>query len=78
MARKLTVALEQLLHPTLDPEVCREELASGLDASPSEDTGEVVFTAEVAESLSNENRDVILVRNETSPEDSHGVHAAGG
>ena len=71
-------ALDQLLHPTLDPQAPREEIAAGLGASPGAATGEVVFTAEEAESRAAENRAVILVRTETSPEDIHGMHAARG
>src|SRR5579872_328989 len=71
-------ALDQLLHPTLDPLAAREQIASGLGASPGAATGEVVFTAEEAEKLAADHRDVILVQTETSPEDIHGMHAARG
>jgi pyruvate,orthophosphate dikinase len=71
-------ALNQLLHPTLDPDAPKEQIAVGLGASPGAATGEVAFTAEEAEKLAAENRDVILVRTETSPEDIHGMHAARG
>jgi len=71
-------ALDQLLHPTLDPNAPREQIAAGLGASPGAATGEVAFTAEEAEKLAADNRDVILVRTETSPEDIHGMHAAKG
>src|SRR5476651_900094 len=71
-------ALNQLLHPTLDPNAPREQIAVGLGASPGAATGEVAFTAEEAEKLAADNRDVILVRTETSPEDIHGMHAARG
>ena len=71
-------ALNQLLHPTLDPDAPREQIAIGLGASPGAATGEVAFTAEEAEKLAADNRDVILVRTETSPEDIHGMHAARG
>ncbi|HWY62998.1 MAG TPA: pyruvate, phosphate dikinase [Rhizomicrobium sp.] len=71
-------ALDQLLHPTLDPHAAKEEFAAGLGASPGAATGEVVFTAEEAEELAVQNRAVILVRTETSPEDIHGMHAARG
>ena len=50
----------------------------GLGASPGAATGEVAFTAEEAEKLAADNRSVILVRTETSPEDIHGMHAARG
>jgi pyruvate,orthophosphate dikinase len=71
-------ALDQLLHPTLDPDAPKTEIASGLGASPGAATGEVVFTADEAEKLAADHRDVILVRTETSPEDIHGMHAAKG
>src|ERR1700755_86797 len=71
-------SLNQLLHPTLDPNAPREQIAIGLGASPGAATGEVAFTAEEAEKLAADHRDVILVRTETSPEDIHGMHAARG
>jgi len=71
-------ALNQLLHPTLDPDAPREQIAVGLGASPGAATGEVAFTAEDAEKLAADGKDVILVRTETSPEDIHGMHAARG
>jgi pyruvate, orthophosphate dikinase len=71
-------ALDQLLHPTLDPAAPKELIASGLAASPGAATGEAVFTADEAEHAAGEGRDVILVRLETSPEDIHGMHAAKG
>ena len=55
-----------------------EQIAAGLGASPGAATGEVAFTAEEAEKLAADNRAVILVRTETSPEDIHGMHAAKG
>ncbi|MBS0471773.1 MAG: pyruvate, phosphate dikinase [Proteobacteria bacterium] len=71
-------ALDQLLHPTLDPNAPKEQIAIGLAASPGAATGEVAFTADEAEKLAADHRDVILVRTETSPEDIHGMHAARG
>jgi pyruvate,orthophosphate dikinase len=71
-------ALDQLLHPTLDPNAPKTEIAAGLGASPGAATGEAVFTADEAEKLASDNHDVILVRTETSPEDIHGMHAARG
>jgi pyruvate, orthophosphate dikinase len=78
VARVDPAALDQLLHPTLDPGAKKEVIASGLSASPGAATGEVVFTADEAEHAAGEGRDVILVRLETSPEDIHGMHAAKG
>ena len=71
-------ALDQLLHPTLDPKAERRVVAAGLPASPGAATGKVVFDADEAERLSQLGDAVILVREETSPEDIHGMHAARG
>jgi pyruvate,orthophosphate dikinase len=71
-------ALDQLLHPTIDPDAAREVLATGLPASPGAACGEIVFSADEAESLKAEGHRLILVRVETSPEDIHGMHAAEG
>ena len=72
------MALDQLLHPTLDPKAPRDVIAKGLPASPGAASGQVVFSAEEAEHLANRGEKVILVRIETSPEDIHGMHAAAG
>ncbi len=71
-------ALDQLLHPSLDPKAPRKVLTKGLPASPGAATGEVVFTPEKAEQWVASGRKVILVRTETSPEDIHGMHVAAG
>jgi pyruvate, orthophosphate dikinase len=71
-------ALDQLLHPTLDPKAPRTLLAKGLPASPGAASGVVVFTADEAESRAQKGEAIILVRIETSPEDIHGMHAARG
>ncbi|NNM76991.1 pyruvate, phosphate dikinase [Sphingomonas sp. ID1715] len=71
-------ALDQLLHPTLDPEAERDVLTKGLPASPGAASGEVVFDADTAETRAQLGAAVILVRIETSPEDIHGMHAAKG
>jgi pyruvate,orthophosphate dikinase len=71
-------ALDQLLHPTLDPNAKKTVLARGLPASPGAACGIVVFSAEVAEERAHHKEKVILVRIETSPEDIHGMHAAQG
>ena len=71
-------ALDQLLHPTLDPAAERDVLARGLPASPGAASGAVVFHADEAEAWAAKGRAVILVRAETSPEDIHGMHAAQG
>ncbi|MDN5928087.1 MAG: pyruvate, phosphate dikinase [Hyphomicrobiales bacterium] len=71
-------SLDQLLHPTIDPDANRDVIGVGLPASPGAATGEIVFSSEVAEAAKKEGRKVILVRVETSPEDIHGMHAAEG
>ncbi|MBV9687783.1 MAG: pyruvate, phosphate dikinase [Alphaproteobacteria bacterium] len=71
-------SLDQLLHPTLDPNAKATVLARGLPASPGAASGKVVFSAEEAEALAVRGEAVILVRIETSPEDIHGMHAAKG
>jgi pyruvate, orthophosphate dikinase len=71
-------ALDQLLHPSIDPAAEKNIIAKGLPASPGAAAGEIVFDADEAEALKNQGREVILVRIETSPEDIHGMHAAAG
>jgi pyruvate, orthophosphate dikinase len=71
-------SLDQLLHPSLDPDAPRDLILSGLPASPGAASGEVVFNSDEAERLAQEGKAVILVRVETSPEDIHGMHAAKG
>ena len=71
-------ALDQLLHPTLDPKAPRDVLTKGLPASPGAASGIAVFDSDTAERRSNAGDAVILIRTETSPEDIHGMHAARG
>ena len=71
-------ALDQLLHPTIDPAARRDLIATGLPASPGAASGEIVFSSDEAEAMKAQRRKVILVRVETSPEDIHGMHAAEG
>jgi pyruvate,orthophosphate dikinase len=68
--------LDQLLHPTVDPKTNATVLATGLPASPGAAQGQVVFSPDEAEELARENAKVILVRQETSPDDFHGMVAA--
>ena len=70
--------LDQILHPSLDPNAVKTVIAKGLPASPGAASGEVVFTADEAEEAAGKGHKVILVRVETSPEDIHGMHAAQG
>jgi len=72
-------ALDQLLHPMLDPNAPRTMLSKGLPASPGAASGKVVFSAEDAERwVKDKNEKVILVRAETSPEDIGGMHVSQG
>ena len=72
------IALDQLLHPTLDPDAEKTVIVAGLPASPGAAAGEIVLTADRAEEQAANGKQVILVRLETSPEDIHGMHAAAG
>ena len=78
VARVDPQSLDQLLHPTLDPDAPRDVLTRGLPASPGAASGAVVFDADTAEKHAELGEAVILVRTETSPEDIHGMHAAKG
>jgi pyruvate,orthophosphate dikinase len=71
-------SLDQLLHPTIDPTAERDVIGAGLPASPGAATGKIVFDSDEAERLGAAGEAVILVRDETSPEDIHGMHAARG
>jgi len=68
--------LDQLLHPVIDPGARAEEIATGLPASPGAASGQAVFDPDVAEQRAAEGIRVILVRDETTPEDFHGIVAA--
>jgi len=78
IARVDPAALDQLLHPTLDPDAARDVLTKGLPASPGAASGFAVFDSDTAEKRAANGDAVILVRVETSPEDIHGMHAAKG
>ena len=71
-------SLDQLLHPAIDPKAERDVFAAGLPASPGAAVGKIVLTSAEAERLGSSGESVILVREETSPEDIHGMHAAKG
>ena len=71
-------SLDQLLHPTLDPDANKDVVTKGLPASPGAASGKVVFTSEEAEIQANAGASVILCRQETSPEDISGMHASAG
>ena len=76
--------LDDLLHPTLDPNAKKAAikegrlLTSALNASPGAAVGQVVFSADDAEQWAGEGKKVVLVRVETSPEDIHGMHSSQG
>lgn len=70
-------AIDQLLHPIIDPKAKTEVIAKGLPASPGAAVGKVVFDADTAAELGDSEK-VILVRAETSPDDIHGMDAAQG
>ncbi|QNA84772.1 pyruvate, phosphate dikinase [Sphingomonas sp. So64.6b] len=78
VARVDPQALDQLLHPTLDPNAVRDVLTKGLPASPGAASGAAVFDSDTAEKRAAAGDSVILIRVETSPEDIHGMHAAKG
>jgi pyruvate,orthophosphate dikinase len=70
--------LEQMLYPRLDPKFKGESLATGLPASPGAASGQAIFDADRAETLGKQGFKVILVREETKPEDIHGFFASQG
>ncbi len=76
VARIDASSLDQLLHPMIAPSYKRDILCTGLPASPGAAVGQVVFDPDEAADLGARGEDVILVRDETSPEDIHGMHAA--
>jgi pyruvate,orthophosphate dikinase len=71
-------ALDQLLHPAIDPDADKDEVAKGLPASPGAASGQIVFNAETAVDWKDQGKSVILVRTETSPEDIEGMDSAKG
>ncbi|MBP1727244.1 MAG: pyruvate, phosphate dikinase, partial [Deltaproteobacteria bacterium] len=71
-------ALHQLLHPRLDPEKLPEALAYGIAASPGAASGQIAFSADDAVAMEMEGKRVILVREETKPDDIHGFFASKG
>jgi pyruvate,orthophosphate dikinase len=70
--------LDKLLHPRLDPDAQKEHLATGLPASPGAACGQIVFDSDAAATWVEGGKKVILVRQETSPEDIGGMNAAEG
>ena len=72
--------IDEIMHETIEPDAEQKAtiLATGLPAGPGGATGQIIFTAEDAEEWKQQGKKVILVRNETSPEDVHGMHVASG
>ncbi|MFA5785943.1 MAG: pyruvate, phosphate dikinase [Actinomycetota bacterium] len=70
--------LDQLLHPQFDPKATYPVLTKGMNASPGAAVGKVVFDADDAEAAAARGEKVILVREETTPDDLHGMIAAKG
>lgn len=68
--------IDQLLHPMVDPQFSATVLASGLPASPGAGAGRAVFDPDEAETMAKAGEPVILVREETSPDDFHGMIVA--
>ncbi len=68
--------LDQLLHPIIDPSIHATPLCRGLPASPGAASGRAVFDPDTAEQRAHAGQNVILVREETTPEDFHGIVAA--
>ena len=78
LKRILPEHLDEIMHPMVDPaaEIEADTLATGLPAGPGSATGQITFTADEAEIWKSNGKNVILIRNETSPEDVQGMHAA--
>jgi len=78
--RVSTNNLEEIMHPMINPKKENDHkiLASGLPAGPGGACGQIVLDADTAEILNKKGHSVILIRNETSPEDIHGMHASQG
>ena len=70
--------LEQLLHPRIDPSATLHVITKGLAASPGAAAGMAVFTADDAVRFADAGNAVILIRQETNPDDIHGMNAAQG
>jgi pyruvate,orthophosphate dikinase len=68
--------LDQLLHPIIDPQARAMPIATGLPASPGAAAGRAVFDPDAAERRTAGGEAVVLVREETTPEDFHGIVAA--
>ena len=78
LLRVLPSHIEQLVHRQIDPNYNVKPIATGLPASPGAATGKVIFDTDEAHRLGSMGESVILVRDETTPEDIHGMIAAKG
>ncbi|MEA2053896.1 MAG: pyruvate, phosphate dikinase [Candidatus Thermoplasmatota archaeon] len=78
LMRVSTDDIEKILHPVVGPKEKYEIIAKGLDASPGAASGEIVFDPEKASLLGKKGKKVLLVREETTPDDIHGITAAQG
>jgi len=76
--RVSTEDIEKALHPVINPKEKYEVIAKGLDASPGAASGEIVFNPERASVLGKKGKKVILIREETTPDDIHGITSAQG
>ena len=78
LKRVMPKQLDEIMHPMLDLSIENNSivLAKGLPAGPGGAVGQIVFTADEAQAWNKNGKNVILVRNETSPEDVHGMYAA--
>jgi len=76
VSRIVADQLDQLLHPIIDPQAHAKPVAVGLPASPGAASGRAVFDPDVAERRGAAGESVVLVREETTPEDFHGIVAA--
>jgi len=76
--RVSTDDIEKALHPVINPKEKYEVIAKGLDASPGAASGEIVFDPEKASVLGKKGKKVILIREETTPDDIHGITSAQG
>ncbi len=70
--------LDQLLHPQFDPKAQMDVIAKGINASPGAAVGRVVLDADTAVEWVDRGEKVVLVRDETNPDDVHGMYAAEG
>lgn len=70
--------IDQLLHPSIDPNAKLEVVAQGLPASPGAACGKILFDANEAEERGKKGEKVLMVRTETTPDDIHGIIMAQG